>query len=191
MASILVVCTGNICRSPMAEGFIRRALDLRIGDAAPRVHSAGTIARDGSPARDETIEAAAEHGLDLSGFRTTGLAARQIEEEDLVVCMAGEHRDEVVDLVPAAEGRTFTLKQLVRLLEELGPGAGDLGTRVSAADGLRRRGFDGNPHDDDVADPLGLSIDAFRAVAWELEGWCERLGDALVDTRAAVSEQGG
>src|SRR5205807_2540985 len=79
-------------------------------------------------------------------------------------------------LVPEAEGRTFTLKELVRLLEALpatpGPGFAE---RVVRADELRRSGFEGDPSDEDVADPLGMSLQQFQAVAWEIQEWCGRL----------------
>ena len=65
MSEILVVCTGNICRSPMAEGFLRAALVERLGEAAPVVTSAGTAGWDGSGAMDESIRAAQERGVDI------------------------------------------------------------------------------------------------------------------------------
>ena len=65
MSEILVVCTGNICRSPMAEGFLRAALVERLGEAAPVVSSAGTAGWDGSGAMDESIRVAQERGVDI------------------------------------------------------------------------------------------------------------------------------
>ena len=59
MTSILVVCTGNICRSPIAEGMLREAMAARFGASAPTVSSAGTIGVEGSPATEESVTAAA------------------------------------------------------------------------------------------------------------------------------------
>jgi protein-tyrosine-phosphatase len=185
MASILVVCTGNVCRSPLAEGFLRAALEGRLGASAPAVSSAGTAGWDGSPAMAESVAAAAERGVDISGHRGRALVPDDVDEADLIVGMSAEHRDAVVRLVPEAAGRTFTLKELVRLLDALpgidptAPPADALEERLVEADRLRRSGFEGNPHDEDVVDPLGMPLDSYRAVAWELDEWSRRLADGL------------
>jgi protein-tyrosine phosphatase len=181
MASILVVCTGNICRSPMAEGFLRAALRTEVGDDAPGVSSAGVIGREGSPPMPESIRAASERGVDISAHVVRRLLRAHVDDADLVVTMAGEHRDEISQSMPEARRRTFTLKELVRLLEAAPAsteGAG-LPALVRAADELRRSGFLGNAHDEDIVDPLGMAFESYRAVAWELEEWCNRLAKAL------------
>ncbi len=195
MADILVVCTGNICRSPMAEAFLRAALARRLGEGAPSVASAGVIARPGGPAMPESIRAAAERGADISMHVVRRLEDEPIQEAELIVTMAAEHRDEIAGSDPQAEWKTFTLKELVRLLEALPPDSGgfDLRTEVARADELRRSGFEGNPHDEDVVDPLGMPFGSYRAVAWELDEWCERLAAALTRrerTPAAAGAEG-
>jgi protein-tyrosine-phosphatase len=110
MASILVVCSGNICRSPIAEGLLRRALERRLGAAAPSVSSAGTIAIDGGPPSEGSIVAAAERGVDIAAHVATALTDAAIRTADLCLCMAGEHRDEIAGRVPEAAARAFTLK---------------------------------------------------------------------------------
>ena len=185
MASILVVCTGNVCRSPLAEGFLRAALEDRLGVSAPAVSSAGTAGWEGSPAMPESVEAAAERGVDISGHRGRTLVVQHVDEATLVVCMAAEHRDALARSVPEAASRTFTLKELVRLLDALPaadasvPPAEAVVTRPAEADRLRRSGFEGNPHDEDVVDPLGMPLDSYRAIAWELDAWSRRLADDL------------
>jgi protein-tyrosine phosphatase len=183
MASILIVCTGNVCRSPMAEGFLRTALDDRFGRSAPSVASAGTAGWEGSSAMPEAIQAAAERGVDISAHRGRRLTVSDVEEADVVLAMAAEHREAVVRAVPGAEPRTFTLKELVRLLESLPQAeqAEDAGAalsdRIEEAARLRQGGFEGNPHDEDVADPLGMPVHTYRAVAWELEDLVSRLAE--------------
>ena len=152
MAGILVVCTGNVCRSPIAEGLLRAALAARLGDAAPRVTSAGTMGWEGSGADPHSVEAAAERGVDISAHRARMLRPSEVEEADLVLAMAREHEEAVRALAP---GKAFTLKELVRLLEALPAAeAGDpdtvLADRIARADTLRRSGYEGNPHDEDV-----------------------------------------
>jgi protein-tyrosine phosphatase len=162
MARILLVCTGNICRSPIAEGLLRAALDRRGGEV-PLVASAGTIARDGAPATAEAVRAAAELGVDISSHSARRLRPDDIRAADLVVGMAGEHRDEVVELVPDAAGKTFTMKSLVARLD------GEHGAPANSEPAI----------DADVTDPLGLPIEAYRAVARELADLCKRLAAGL------------
>jgi protein-tyrosine phosphatase len=195
MAQVLLVCTGNICHSPMAEALLRSALQRRLGAAAPAVASAGTIARDGAPAMPDAVEAAAELGVDVSSHSARRLRPEDIRDADLIVGMAAEHLEEVQALVLEAESRTFTLKELVRLLEDtprpVDAAASDRGLAAAVSDAHRRRtGSPAIPDKDDVMDPLGLSIQSYRVVASELEDLCERLASGLYGGRAVVSRVG-
>jgi protein-tyrosine phosphatase len=178
-----VVCTGNVCRSPMGEGMLRGALERRFGVEAPRVSSAGTAGWQGSAAMPESIEAARERGVDVTLHVARKLAPAMVEDADLVVCMAAEHRDALQRSFPRSRDRVFTLKEVVRLLEAIPSQRPvtprELPSRVQDAAELRRSGFDGNPYDEDVADPLGLPIESYRAIAWELDEWSARLVDAM------------
>jgi protein-tyrosine phosphatase len=183
MTSILVVCTGNICRSPLAEGFLRSILVRRFGPAAPTVSSAGTSGWDGSPAMAGSVQAASEREVDISGHVARKLDPTMVEQADLVLCMAGEHREAIVGDRPSVEDKVFTLKELVRLLEALPPIEGDgpdaLSDRVAQAAAKRAGGFEGNPLDEDISDPLGQPLEAYRAIAWELDTWSYRLAEGL------------
>jgi protein-tyrosine phosphatase len=183
MTSILVVCTGNICRSPMAEGLLRDALQRRFGDAAPMVSSAGTHGWEGSPATAEGVEAARELGVDTSMHRGRLITRTMAEHADLLLCMASDHRDALRDTFGLGE-RAFTLKELVRLLEVLPDADGSSGPdrfvdRVAAAVDARRHEAVPPSFDDDIADPLGQPLEAYRGIAWELQTWIERLVDGL------------
>jgi protein-tyrosine phosphatase len=194
MPSILVICTGNVCRSPMAEGFLRATLRRRFGNQAPVVASAGTSGWEGSGAMPESVEAAEERGVDISGHVARRLTRGDVYDADVVIAMAAEHRDAVSRAMPEAAGRTFTLKELVRLLEALPPPresiAGELPGRVAEAERLRRAGHVGNPHDEDIVDPLGLPLESFRAIAWELDEWSARLAQTLDGSAAAAAAAG-
>lgn len=183
MTSILVVCTGNICRSPIAEGMLRNAIVARFGDAAPDVSSAGTWGVEGAEATPDAVKAAVERGVVIGQHRARRLSPDRARAADLVVAMAVEHREALEHDLEVAS-RTFTLKELVRLLETLPPApsgadAGSLADRVAAASQARREGFQGNPLDEDVADPIGLPLQSYRAIAWELDEWVTRLVDGL------------
>ncbi len=103
---ILLVCTGNICRSPLAEALLRRDLKAR-GFPEIDVGSAGTGAWDGAPASEGAYLVGLERGLDLSGHRARLLTRELVESADLVLTMARHHRARVEEL--GGEGRVFVL----------------------------------------------------------------------------------
>ena len=179
MASILVVCSGNICRSPVAEGLLRRGVQRRFGVEAPDVSSAGTIGLEGSPATPESVQAALERGVDISAHRARRLTDPMVQRADLVVCMAAEHREAIGTRLPSDIDRTFTLKELARVLEGDAPASaqsgGALEGRLAAAADARRTDGPVNPYDEDIVDPLGLPLETYRAIAWELDEWVDRL----------------
>jgi protein-tyrosine phosphatase len=181
MTSILVICTGNICRSPISEGLLRSALQRRFGASAPVVSSAGTSGLEGSGAMPESVHAASELGIDIGGHVARRLTPALASEADLLLCMARDHRE---TFAPPLDARAFTLKELVRLLEALPAPAADAGPetlseRIAAADRARRAGAVAMSYDDDIADPLGQPLEAYRAIAWEIETWTDRLVSSL------------
>lgn len=189
-----MVCTGNVCRSPIAEGLLRAAFAERMGPDAPEVTSAGTMGWTGSGADPSSIRAAAERGVDISSHRAREVSEEDVARADVVVAMAPEHARA---FTREAGSRIFTLKELVRLLEALpeteGASLGRLPERIAEADRLRRGGFEGDPWDEGIDDPLGMPLDSFRAVAAELDAWCSRLADGLVghtDERRATGSTG-
>jgi protein-tyrosine-phosphatase len=180
MRGILLVCTGNVCRSPMAEGFLRRALAERLGADGPAVSSAGTYGWEGSAATPEAVAAARERGADIEAHRARALTGEMIDHADLIVGMAREHREAVGAIRPQAAGRTFTLKELVRLLDEASDG-GEPDARIAEA--AARRDGEVPPHEEDVADPLGQPLEAYRGIAWELDTLTRRLVTGLFGKR--------
>jgi protein-tyrosine-phosphatase len=110
MREILMVCYGNICRSPMAEVLLQAALDRVLGPGHRFVvTSAGTHAFDGGPASSPGVAAMAARGLDLSRHRSRPVTKALIRRADRVVCMTAGHRASVLDLVPEAADKTQTL----------------------------------------------------------------------------------
>jgi protein-tyrosine phosphatase len=131
----------------------------------------------------ESVQAANELGVDIAGHRGRRLTAGMAEAADLLLCMSSNHRDVLTSEFDLGS-RAFTLKELVRLVETLPvvhPESGPerLVERVAAAQEARARHNGPMSRDNDIADPLGQPIEAYRAVAWEIETWMDRLVDGL------------
>jgi L-threonylcarbamoyladenylate synthase len=112
----LFVCTGNTCRSPMAEGMFRKYLaekaQCNIDDLEKNgytVDSAGIIGSSGFPASPEAVAACAAKGIDISAHRNKGLSRELVEESDFIFAMEQVHRQRVVALEPRAEAKCFLL----------------------------------------------------------------------------------
>jgi protein-tyrosine-phosphatase len=94
---ILFVCTGNTCRSPMAEGLLRAALAAKGLDQVT-VSSAGTGAWDGAPVSEGSYLVGLEQGLDLSEHRARLLTRDVVRSADLILVMSGHHVARVTEL---------------------------------------------------------------------------------------------
>lgn len=152
---ILFVCTGNTCRSPMAAALFshawHRAHPAGTTDTEPpAVGSAGTGAAQGMPASEGAVAAMAELGIDLSDHRSQPLTAAAVADADLVLTMTVRHKQQVLEMAPAAAGRVFTLREYV------GAAADD----AAAAD---------------IADPFGGDVAVYGATAAEIAAAIELL----------------
>ena len=105
---VLFVCTGNTCRSPMAEAYVRHCLETR-GIFADCVASAGICACDGARASVGAAEVLRGLGGDLSGFRSTRIDAPMLYDFDRIVCMSRSHRTAVLEIAPDCAAKTELL----------------------------------------------------------------------------------
>jgi protein-tyrosine phosphatase len=178
---ILTVCTGNICRSPLAEQLLRASL-------APldvQVASAGTHALIDKPMTRDAAKLAASLGVpaaDSKAHRARWLTEQHLAGLDLVLAMAREHRSYAVSLAPARLRSTFTVREFERLaagvtdaeIRAAAEAAGsDTHARLRAALGLLRARRDqaaapANPADDDVIDPYRRSWETYELSAAQL-----------------------
>lgn len=171
IAEILVVCTANICRSPLVAAMLDREARRRIGDDAPvLVHSAGVHALEGHAAASGTLAVAEELELDLANHRGAALSAVGVKSADLVLTLTESHRAMVNSRAPGASGHVFTVREFARLvtaLKPLDPGLPPVERirfLVRLAHGARAY-VARPPTAEDVADPYGGPEEGYGEMA--------------------------
>lgn len=161
--SVLVVCTGNLCRSPAAEVIFRSRLDREPISVA----SAGTAGVVGHDIDAPTAVALKERGLAPSPHAARRLTAAITAEADLVLTADSGQRSIILQRDPLALRRTFTLREFVRLGAALPPATGPItvsGLRERVREVAQQRGWvePGDPGGDDIGDPIGAGLDVAR-----------------------------
>jgi protein-tyrosine-phosphatase len=150
---------------------------LADGQEPVTVASAGLL-EGGRPVTAEVIKVMTPFGVDMTSHRSTRLTETAIEGADLILGMERRHGREVALLVPSAWPRTFTLKDLVRRGEGVGPRtAGQPLARwlEAVGQGRERSALTGRESEDEVADPIGGRIGQYRATVAELSDLVDRL----------------
>lgn len=181
MFEILTVCTGNICRSPLAAQLLR----VRLAPLDVTVTSAGTRSVPDAPMTEEAARLATALGIsaeEAAAHRSRVLLETHLSSPDLILTMTRDHRRHVAEVAPARLRSTFTIREFARLSmavtpDELGraadEGAGDASARVRAmaAAVASHRGLLpplSDPLEDDVTDPFGRSWESYQRCAAEL-----------------------
>ena len=137
--TIMFVCTGNTCRSPMAEGALRHLLKDKYGEKV-KVISSGTMGSTGFPATIYGIEAAKLWDIDNSGHLSQALTKELIDKSDLIFAMSPNHYKEIVRLRSGAESKTYLFKKF--------PESGGKGEGVN--------------------DPIGMDLDEYNKTFLEI-----------------------
>jgi protein-tyrosine-phosphatase len=189
--TILLVCTGNICRSALAERLGRAYLDEVLGEAAPQIEllSAGTQAVVGSAMHPHSALVLAGFGADAGDFRAQQLTEAIPAGADLILTMTRSHRRDVLGAAPRALARTFTLREaadVLRFVDDAGdlPGetlpdrARSLVAEMAAARGRRQGG-----EADDVRDPIGQPLEVHGQVGETIAGALLPLLRRITDLR--------
>lgn len=182
---VLVLCTGNICRSPAGELLLQHSL----GDSVT-VRSAGTHALVGNPIEPQ-MAALLPADIDTDGFAARQLGVRMLRDADLILPMTRSHREVALQEYPAALKRAFTFVEFARLLRlpELTATAASpaefLAEAVPMAAALRAgvRGTD--PRADDVSDPYRRGDEAFRTAYADIHRATRAIADAAGVSRPA------
>lgn len=150
MASIIFVCTGNICRSPTAEGILRHRLDAA---EIPHVQvsSMGTHGLANLPASELARKVCEDHGIDISGHRSRGLVGEEIQDADLILCMEPAHR---------------------KFLQTFFPWQKDRVALLGAWPEKERR-------KNTIRDPMGMSLKVYQQVYDQIESHVDRIESLL------------
>jgi len=157
MKTILFVCTGNICRSPMAEGLFRHAVR---GRTDYKVVSAGVGAVDGQLASDHAVHALQEIGIDISRHRSRHLTAELVQQADYIFGMTHSHVDAITLLYPQAAEKTFLLREFDETLD---------------------------PYENDISDPIGGSYEVYVNCRDQIEQGIASMLNFIEQTSASPS----
>lgn len=141
---IVIVCTGNTCRSPMAEVLLREKLSRKLGGTSEelkiRVKSAGIAASTGSPAASQAVQVMHRQGIDLNEHKSQQLYYQLAKNADLLLTLSNSHRRAIIGEWPEFEDKTFVL----------------------------------DPAGDDVADPFGAPAEIYATCAQQIDNFLEQ-----------------
>ena len=151
--TIVFICTGNTCRSPMAEGLCIKMLADKLGvtkdlleEKGYNVISGGTAAIYNSPASRHAVEVMKEFGADITNHRSQPVTLSMLDTADRVYCMTGEHRNTLKEWAPLKASGVFLL----------------------------------DPNEDDILDPIGGSADLYRQVALKIKKSLESIMNNII-----------
>ena len=140
MKNIMFICTGNICRSAMAEWELKNKVEELKKDI--KVYSCGVYAENGQAATNEAIKAMEEYGVDLKKHKSTNIKNSKINDMDLILCATFSHKINVIYMYPDLKQKIYTLKEYVE--------------------------YSKDESNLDIKDPYGFDIETYRNCAKEI-----------------------
>lgn len=149
---VMFICTGNICRSAMAEGILKKLVNDKKLDI--QVYSCGTYAETGDYATYNAIEAAKLYDVDITNHRATNIRDSKIKDMDVILCATMSHKQTVLYMYPELEGKVYTMKEYA--------------------------GLDKNGQDLNISDPWGYDMNVYTNCIQEINLCIEKMIDKLV-----------
>lgn len=157
--SVLFICTANICRTPMAEVYLRTLVDSEALSDKVEVLSAGTWAINGVPPSENSQQVCMENGMDSSELRSKPVNPTLLNRSDLVLCMTTEHKNDLVTIFPHCENKIFTVKEFCNPIP---------------------------PEKLSIKDPHGRSLEIHRATFEEIRFEIDRMWPTLKERAVSV-----
>jgi len=148
MFNVLIVCSANICRSPMGEVILQSLVERNHLQDQIDVSSAGLLGIEGERASDLAITVAQERGLNLESHRSKSITPHLIKQSDIILCMTPDHKTDLQSLFPSNQGKIHTLKEYL------------------VKDEITKNYID---------DPIGLSLNFYRKIFHEIRTELERI----------------
>jgi len=162
LKTILFVCTGNTCRSAMAEGIFKNILKKRKEDNSSfNIISAGISALPGMSSTPEAIKVMTEQGIDISRHIATQVQKDLVKKADLILVMSNTHKDYIKTKFTFAQDKVYLLKEFAQI--------GEFKSTQKTDENY------------EVVDPLGRPIEFYRIIARELEENLEKILEKILE----------
>ena len=175
---ILLVCTGNTCRSPMAAGLLRKLLDESGAPASEiQVSSAGIYALPGFPASPEAVEVMRQFGVDLSSHQSRNLQKEELLASDLILTMTSAQKDQIAKAFPEFKDKLFVLREFVKIK-----------TREKTNPNFLAKGSGSCI---DIPDPFGQNLEVYRDCAEVIGENLKELVNSLQPFNGHSKQEGG